>query len=108
MKTPLTDAIASADVRGSYLSNTELQGVFGRFNRARAGLEAAQAFSNNGKAWAQAAANYVYQKFPYTTEMSGPQYASTPEGQSKCVRDIDHYLRTISYCCVVGGTRTIG
>jgi phycoerythrocyanin alpha chain len=104
MKTPLTEAVASADVRGSYLSNTEIQAVFGRFNRARAGLDAAKAFSEKGSKWAEAAANHVYQKFPYTTQMSGPQYASTPEGKSKCVRDIDHYLRTISYCCVVGGT----
>jgi phycoerythrocyanin alpha chain len=104
MKTPLTEAIAAADSRGSYLGNTELQAIFGRFNRASAGLEAARAFANNGEAWSEAAAKHVYNKFPYTTTMEGSQYASTSEGKAKCVRDISHYLRTISYCCVVGGT----
>ncbi|MTJ51197.1 phycocyanin subunit alpha [Anabaena sp. UHCC 0253] len=104
MKTPLTEAIAAADSRGAYLGNTEVQSLFGRFNRAQAGLNAAKAFNQNGQAWAEAAANHVYKKFPYTTQMQGSQYASTPEGKSKCVRDISHYLRTISYCCVVGGT----
>jgi phycoerythrocyanin alpha chain len=104
MKTPLTEAISAADSRGAYLSNTEVQAVFGRFNRAKAGLEAAKAFSSNGQKWSEAAAHHVYKKFPYTTQMQGPQYASTQEGKNKCVRDINHYLRTISYCCVVGGT----
>ncbi|NET03053.1 MAG: phycocyanin subunit alpha [Sphaerospermopsis sp. SIO1G2] len=104
MKTPVTEAIAGADSRGAYLSNTEMQALFGRFGRAKAGLEAAKAFNANGEAWAKAAAEEVYKKFPYTTQMQGPQYASTPEGKSKCVSDISHYLRTISYCCVVGGT----
>jgi phycoerythrocyanin alpha chain len=104
MKTPLTEAIAAADTRGTYVGNTEMQGIFGRFSRAKAGLEAARAFSSNGKAWSEGAASHVYKKFPYTTQMQGSQYASTNEGKAKCVRDIDHYLRTISYCCVVGGT----
>lgn len=104
METPITEAIAVADTRGSYVSNTEIQGLFGRFSRAKAGLEAAKAFSQNGQQWAESAANHVYQKFPYTTQMQGPQYASTEEGKSKCVRDINSYLRVISYCCAVGGT----
>lgn len=104
MKTPLTEAISAADLRGSYLSNTEMQGIFGRFDRAKAGLEAARAFAKNGQKWSEAAAEHVYKKFPYTTQMEGSQYASTPEGKSKCVRDINNYLRVVSYCCVVGGT----
>lgn len=61
MKTPLIEAIA-ADTRGSEVSNTEMQMIFGRCNRV-------QAFATNGKKWAEAEANHVYQKFPYTTQM---------------------------------------
>lgn len=104
MKTPITEAVAAADSRGAYLGNTEIQAIFGRLSRANAGLEAAKAFASKGGAWSEAAANHVYQKFPYTTQLSGSQYASTPEGKAKCVRDINNYLRVISYCCVVGGT----
>ncbi|HBQ98701.1 MULTISPECIES: bleomycin hydrolase [unclassified Roseofilum] len=102
MKSVLTTAIAAADAAGRFPSSSDLESVQGSLQRAAARLEAAEKLSGNVDAVAQEAYDACIKQYPYLNN-SG-EANSTDVFKAKCLRDIKHYMRLISYCLAVGGT----
>lgn len=96
--------IKNAEEEGRFLDSDDLKSL-SKFSRDGANsIKAAEELSKKSDYLCANAALYVYDKFPYVTEMEGPNYASTDIGKAKCVRDINYYLVLITYCLIAGGT----
>ncbi|MDJ1184277.1 bleomycin hydrolase [Roseofilum casamattae] len=102
MKSVVTTAIAAADAAGRFPSSSDLESVQGSLSRAAARLEAAEKLSGNVDAVAQEAYDACIKKYPYLNNTG--EANSTDVFRAKCLRDIKHYMRLISYCLATGGT----
>ena len=102
MKSVITTTISAADAAGRFPSSSDLESVQGNIQRSAARLEAAEKLSGNYEAVVKEAGDACFAKYPYLKN-SG-EAGDSQEKITKCYRDIDHYMRLINYCLVIGGT----
>nr|QCI08744.1 gerythrin subunit a [Sphondylothamnion multifidum] len=102
MKSVITTIISAADAAGRFPSSSDLESVQGNIQRAAARLEAAEKLSGNHEAVVKEAGDACFAKYSY---LKNPGEAGdSQEKINKCYRDVDHYIRLVSYSLVVGGT----
>ncbi|MEL6128912.1 MAG: bleomycin hydrolase [Cyanobacteria bacterium J06627_3] len=102
MKSVVTTVIAAADAAGRFPSTSDLESVQGSLQRAAARLEAAEKLAANLDNVAKEAYDACIAKYPYLNNAG--EANSTDTFKAKCMRDVKHYMRLISYSLVVGGT----
>ena len=102
MKSVVTTVIAAADAAGRFPSSSDLESVQGSLQRAAARLEAAEKLAANIDNVAKEAYDACIAKYPYLNNAG--EANSTDTFKAKCLRDVKHYMRLISYSLVVGGT----
>nr|QCI09078.1 gerythrin subunit a [Inkyuleea mariana] len=102
MKSVITTTISAADAAGRFPSSSDLESVQGNIQRSAARLEAAEKLASNHEAVVKEAGDACFAKYSY---LKNPGEAGdSQEKVNKCYRDVDHYMRLINYCLVVGGT----
>ena len=102
MKSVVTTVIAAADAAGRFPTTSDLESVQGSLQRAAARLEADEKLAGNLDNVAKEAYDACIAKYPYLNNAG--EANSTDTFKAKCLRDIKHYMRLISYSLVVGGT----
>lgn len=102
MKSVITTVISAADAAGRFPTASDLESVQGNIQRASARLEAAEKLASNYEAVVKEAGDTCFSKYSYLKNAG--EAGDSQEKINKCYRDIDHYMRLINYCLVVGGT----
>lgn len=102
MKSVITTTISAADAAGRFPSSSDLESIQGNIQRSAARLEAAEKLASNYEAVVKEAGDACFNKYSYLK--SPGEAGDSQEKITKCYRDIDHYMRLVNYCLVVGGT----
>lgn len=102
MKSVVTTVVTAADAAGRFPTTSDLESVQGSLQRAAARMEAAEKLAGNLDAVAKEGYDACIKKYSYLN--NDGEANSTQVFKDKCLRDIKHYLRLVSYCLVVGGT----
>ena len=101
----VTKAIVNADAEARYLSPGELDRIKSFVTGGERRLRIAQALTENRERIVKQAGDQLFQKRPDVVSPGGNAYGQ--EMTATCLRDMDYYLRLITYGVVAGDVTPI-
>jgi len=101
----VTKAIVNADAEARYLSPGELDRIKGFVSGGERRLRIAQILTENRERLVKQAGEQVFQKRPDVVSPGGNAYGQ--ELTATCLRDLDYYLRLVTYGIVSGDVTPI-
>ncbi|MBW4632305.1 MAG: allophycocyanin subunit alpha [Iphinoe sp. HA4291-MV1] len=101
----VTKSIVNADAEARYLSPGELDGIKGFVTSGEKRLRIAQVLTDNRDRIVKQAGDQLFQKRPDVVSPGGNAYGQ--EMTATCLRDLDYYLRLVTYGVVAGDATPI-
>ncbi len=101
----VTKAIVNADAEARYLSPGELDRIKGFVTSGERRLRIAQVLTDSRERIVKQAGNQLFQKRPDVVSPGGNAYGE--ELTATCLRDLDYYLRLVTYGVVAGDVTPI-
>ncbi|AOX02312.1 allophycocyanin [Moorena producens PAL-8-15-08-1] len=101
----VTKSIVNADAEARYLSPGELNRIKSFVTSGEQRLRIAQTLTGSREQIVKQAGDQLFQKRPDVVSPGGNAYG--PEMTATCLRDMDYYLRLITYGIVAGDTTPI-
>ncbi|NJP11937.1 MAG: allophycocyanin [Leptolyngbyaceae cyanobacterium RU_5_1] len=101
----VTKSIVNADAEARYLSPGELDRIKGFVTTGEKRLRIAQTLSESRERVVKQAGDQLFQKRPDVVSPGGNAYGE--EMTATCLRDLDYYLRLVTYGVVAGDVTPI-
>ncbi|MBW4520188.1 MAG: allophycocyanin subunit alpha [Scytolyngbya sp. HA4215-MV1] len=101
----VTKSIVNADAEARYLSPGELDRIKGFVSSGEKRLRIAQTLSDSRERIVKQAGDQMFQKRPDVVSPGGSAYGE--EMTATCLRDLDYYLRLVTYGVVSGDVTPI-
>ncbi|MDX2243938.1 MAG: allophycocyanin subunit alpha [Leptolyngbyaceae cyanobacterium bins.302] len=101
----VTKSIVNADAEARYLSPGELDRIKGFVTSGEKRLRIAQTLSESRERIVKQAGDQLFQKRPDVVSPGGNAYGE--EMTATCLRDLDYYLRLVTYGVVAGDVTPI-
>ncbi len=101
----VTKSIVNADAEARYLSPGELDRIKGFVSSGEQRLRIAQVIADSRERLVKQAGNQLFQKRPDVVSPGGNAYGE--EMTATCLRDLDYYLRLVTYGIVAGDVTPI-